>query len=157
MQLEISRMLYLIHAYYPYEECIKFFSPVATQDVGFSEFVRLNHTKYRTVGEMAAAYNMSVQQFANHFRKVFGEAPREWLQREKAHTIYRDICRSDKSLKEIALEYDFLQSNFIRYCRTKFGASPGSIRARLLGGESGPGRDKRWSSDQNQGDKAIIP
>lgn len=137
--LEVSRMLFMLHAYYPHEECMRFFAPIASPDVKFSEFVRQNHVKYRTVGELALALKLSPEQFASRFRKVFGEAPREWLQREKAQTIYRDICRSDKPLKEIALEYDFHQSNFIRYCRKKFGASPGVIRSRLRNVE----RDRR--------------
>ncbi len=132
VQMQISSMLFLIHAYYPLEECIKFFSLILSPDVGFSEFVRLNHMKYRTVTKLASAMDMTTQQFANQFRRVFGMTPINWLRREQAKHVYRDICRSNLSLKEIALKYDFsAQANFTRFCHTFFGASPGDIRLSL--------------------------
>lgn len=131
LEMEMSRLLFLIHAYYPLEECLKLFAPVASPDVEFSEFVRLNHVRCRTVEAMAIEVNLSVQQFSKRFRKVMGSSPREWLQAQKARNIYRDLCRSDIPIKEIADKHDFMQPNFIRYCRTKFGMTPGMIRKKL--------------------------
>jgi len=130
-QLEVSRVLFLIHAYYPYDECLRIFSPVVSHDVRFSEFVRLNYSRYRTVELMAKAMNMSLQQFSKRFRRVFGRSPGSWMQEEKARDIYRELCQSSKTLKEIGAEYGFLQPNFIRYCRMNYGMSPGAIRQHL--------------------------
>lgn len=132
LKLEISRLLYLILACYSHEEHTKFFSRAATADVEFSEFVRDSHRKYQTVAEMAKALDLSTEQFTHRFRRSFGETPFEWLRREKAHTIYWDICQSNKNLKEIAHEHGFFQSNFSRYCQQTFGARPKTIRTRLL-------------------------
>jgi len=130
-QLEVSRALFLIHAYYPYEECLRIFSPVVSHDVRFSEFVRLNYSRYRTVEALAEDMSMSLQQFAKRFRRVFGRSPGSWMQEEKAKDIYRDLCQSGKTLKQIGLEHGFLQPNFIRYCHKNFGMSPGAIRQHL--------------------------
>lgn len=132
MQMEVGRMLFLLHAYYPPEECIKFFSHILSPDMKFSEFVRMNHMSYKTIGEMADALYMTPQQFANRFKKVFGSTPHKWMKQEKARLIYHDICRSDVPLKEIAIKYDFpLSSNFFRFCKQTFGDSPGNIRKSL--------------------------
>jgi AraC-like DNA-binding protein len=129
MRMQISLLLFLIQLYYPREECRKFFSLHPTSDVKFAEFVRRNYSKYRTVNDLADAIHMSYHQFGYQFKKVFGVPPHQWIQREKAQLIYQDICRSDKTLKEIALQYEFdIHSNFIRFCRRNFGMSPAALR-----------------------------
>ncbi len=132
MRTEVFRMLFLLHAYYSPQECGEFFSYIPTPDIKFSEFVRMNHMKYKTVGEMAEALFMTSQAFSNRFKRVFGMTPYKWMQREKARQIYFDICRNDMPLKEIVIKYDFpLSSNFFRFCKQTFGQSPGSIRKGL--------------------------
>ncbi len=132
MRTEVFRMLFLLHAYYSPQECGEFFSHVQTPDIKFSEFVRTNHMKYKTVGEMAEALFMTSQAFSNRFKRVFGMPPYKWMQREKARQIYFDICRNDMTFKEIVIKYDFpLSSNFFRFCKQTFGQSPGNIRKGL--------------------------
>jgi AraC-like DNA-binding protein/mannose-6-phosphate isomerase-like protein (cupin superfamily) len=129
---EANRLLFLLNAYYPESDRVKFFSHILTPDIKFSEFVRMNHSKYRTIGEMADAMCMTSQAFSNRFKKVFGVTPHKWTLQEKARQIYLDICRSDMPLKEIANKYDFpLSSNFFRFCKQTFGQSPGNIRKSL--------------------------
>ena len=132
IKMGASQMLYLLHAYYPLDEHIKFFSQVVSPDVRFSEFVRTNWHKYNTVDELAGALFMTSQRFSSRFRKIFGTTPRDWMIRQKARKIYQDICRSGISLKEIAIKYNFSsESNFFRFCKQIFGESPGRIRNNL--------------------------
>jgi AraC-like DNA-binding protein len=132
MEAEVFRMLSLFSAYYSPQEIKEFFSQILTPDIKFSEFVRVNYMKYRTVGEMAEALFMTSQAFSNRFKKIFGLPPHQWIQREKARKIYIDICQNDIPLKEIAIKYEFpLPSHFFRFCKQTFGESPGRIRRRL--------------------------
>jgi AraC-like DNA-binding protein/mannose-6-phosphate isomerase-like protein (cupin superfamily) len=132
LKMEASRMLYLLHAYYPQEDHIKLFAPIVSPDVTFSEFVRMNWQKYSNVGEFADALCMTTQCFSSRFRRIFGVTPREWMTKQKAQRIYEDICRSDITLKEISIKHNFpLQSNFFRFCKQTFGESPGQIRLNL--------------------------
>ncbi len=132
LQGEANRVLFLLNAYYPEEERVKFFSHILTPDIKFSEFVRMNHMKYRTIGELSDVLCMTAQAFSNRFKKVFGMTPHKWMQQEKARLIYLDICRNEMPLKEIASKYDFpLSSNFFRFCKQTFGESPGNIRKNL--------------------------
>jgi AraC-like DNA-binding protein len=132
LQGEVNRLLFFINAYYSEEDRIKFFSHTLTPNIKFSEFVRMNHTKYRTIGDLCDAMGMNTQAFTNRFKKVFGMTPHKWMQREKARHIYLDICRSDMTFKEIAVKYEFpMSSNFFRFCKQTFGESPGNLRKRL--------------------------
>lgn len=132
MQSEVARLLMLIHAYYSPQECADFFAHIMSADVKFSEFVRTNYQKYKTVAQMAETLNMTTQAFSSYFKKIFGMPPHKWMQREKARLIYLDICRSDIPLKEIAMKHEFpIPSNFFRFCKNSFGDSPGNIRKNL--------------------------
>ncbi len=132
LHMEVSRMLFLLHAYYSQDDCLKFFSQILSPDVKFSEFVRANWMKYSTVKELADGIYMTTQQFSNRFRKIFGTTPYEWMTRQKSQKIYQDICRCDMPLKEIALKYDFSsQANFFHFCKRAFGNTPGQIRKSL--------------------------
>ena len=132
LHMETSRMLFILHAYYPQDDCLKFFSQILSPDVRFSEFVRANWMKYSTVKEFADQIYMTPQQFSNRFRKIFGTTPYEWMTRQKAQKIYSDICRSDLPLKEISAKYDFSsQANFFHFCKHAFGNTPGQIRKSL--------------------------
>lgn len=129
---ETNRLLFLLNAYYPEEDRVKFFSHVLTPDIRFSEYVRMNYMKFRTIGELADSLRMPAQAFSQRFRRVFGTTPHKWMQQEKARNMYLDICRSDMPLKEISLKYGFpLSSNFFRFCKATFGDSPGNIRKSL--------------------------
>ena len=132
LQGEANRLLFLLNAYYSDEDRLNFFSHILTPDIKFSEFVRMNHMKYRTIGELSDVLCMTTQAFSNRFKKVFGTTPHKWMLQEKARHIYNDICRTNMPLKEIALKYDFpLSSNFFRFCKQTFGESPGRIRKNL--------------------------
>jgi len=128
-QAKISEMLIMLGAYYSEEELSRFFYYYFTSEVRFMEFIRENHLKYHEVNDLAAALNMSPQQFTRRFTRVFGETPYGWMQREKARLIYGEICRTNKPLKDIATEYGFpIQANFNRFCKMVFGKNPGEIR-----------------------------
>jgi AraC-like DNA-binding protein len=135
LQTIVVGLLYVLHAYHTREECIRFFSAVISPDLEFSEFVRLNWVQLQSADSLAAAMNMPFHRFLSRFQSVFGVSPHHWLAREKARSIYREICTSGKPLKEIAITYGFTdRSNFFRYCIRNYGSRPGDIRKSLTAG-----------------------
>ena len=129
LQSSITTLLIMIRVYYSPEELCRFFSPILSSDTLFSEQVRMNHLKYRTVNDLATAMNMTSQQFTRRFNSVFGQSPHEWMQQEKSRLIYGEICNSNMPFKEIANRYGFtVQANFNRFCQLMFSMSPGDIR-----------------------------
>lgn len=126
---KITEALIMLRAYYTEEELLRFFYYYFTPDAAFADFVRENYLNYSTVNEFANALNMTSQQFSRRFYIVFGEAPYGWMQREKAQLIYGEICRTNRSLKDIGDEYGFtIQANFNRFCKMAFGMNPREIR-----------------------------
>ena len=136
---DITKILTIIRHYYSKEELCWFFYSVLSPNTAFSKYVRMHHLKFRNVKDIAKSMNMSSQQFSRRFVSVFNQPPFEWMQQEKARLIYNEICTSEKPYKEIASDFGFsLQENFIRFCRTVFGAIPSDIRKRVRekGGKS---------------------
>jgi len=130
-QAEVSKLLAMLPAYYSKDELCHFFYPILSPNTAFSEYVRKNWQKCRTVYEMARKMNMSTQQFSRRFNAVFKQNPLEWMQKEKARLIYGDICGSEKPLKEIAADYGFTnQANFNRFCKVHYEMNPGEVRKR---------------------------
>ena len=133
LRAEISKLLNMLPVYYSKDDLSRFFYPILSPDTTFSEFIRMNHLKYHTVNELSTAMNMTSQQFTRRFQNVFGQAPYEWMQEQKAQLIYEEICRNNKPLKEIAANYGFSdQANFNRFCKTFFETTPGKIRKSRL-------------------------
>ena len=132
-QTEIMNLLILIRAYYSSEQLRQFLTSLLSPDRLFSEQVWTNYLQCHTVNDLAASMNMSQYQFTRQFSRIFGCAPHEWIQQEKARLIYEEICGSNKPLKEIALRYGFtVQSNFNRFCQAEFTMSPGKIRKKQM-------------------------
>ena len=130
-QARISSLLTMIRSYYSSKQLCLFFYSVLSPNTFFSEQVRENYLKYRTINDLAAAMNMTPPQFTRRFINIFGQAPYEWVQQEKARLIYEEICNGNKPLKEIAERYGFtVQANFNRFCQTAYATSPGKIRKR---------------------------
>lgn len=133
-----GQLMFLIQAYYTREEYTLFYSTVMSPDTVFHDQVRENCTKYRTINELADAMGMGIQKFGNRFRKVFGETPNVWLNRERARRIYHQLCSSDETIRQIAADHGFSPVNFARYCRYNFGKSPSEIRKELVSQPSDP-------------------
>jgi AraC-like DNA-binding protein len=126
---EVTRLFILLRTYYPPDDLCHFFYPILSPDTAFSGQVQMYHLKHKSVRELAQAMNLSPRQFTRRFIAVFGQPPYEWMQKEKARMIYGELCMSDKPIKMIAADFGFnIQENFIRFCKTALGATPGAIR-----------------------------
>jgi len=131
VRLLVGQLLFMVQVYYTQEEYTRFYATVLSPDVQFSDFVLKHWREYPAVTDLAEALNITPQQLVSRFRGVFGTTPKAWFLARRAEDVYHDICSSHKSLKSIAQEYNFSMPNFIRFCRSSFGESPGAIRKRL--------------------------
>ena len=128
-ETKITELFVLLRAYYSNEQLNRLFLPILSPDTEFSEFVRRNYAKYKTVNEMAAAMCLTPVQFASRFRKIFLQSPRKWMQQEKAKQIFVEICDSSRPLKQISDDYGFaVQAHLNRFCRKIFGMAPREMR-----------------------------
>jgi AraC-like DNA-binding protein len=128
-ELKQKELLYYMRAYYPKKDLFSFFVPILSDDIVFSELIYKNLDKIKTITELADIVNYSVSGFKKRFVKVFGVSPYHWILKEKAKKIYYEINCSQKSFKEISIEFDFSSSaHFDKFCKKEFGMSPGVIR-----------------------------
>lgn len=141
LNLKSEELIYLMRSLYTKREFNSFFSPLLSPDSRFHHFVLTNHHQVKTVKELADRYRCSVSNFDKKFRRVFGMPPHRWMQQKKVTLLYREINLTDKPLRDIAAEQQFLSlSQFNDYCKKHFGYPPGKMRrlASLFHGEKQP-------------------
>jgi AraC-like DNA-binding protein len=128
-EAEITKLQIKILSYYSKEELYRFFYPILSSNSTFSEYVKRNWRKYGTIGRLSESMNMTPPQFTKQFIPIFKQTPREWVQKEKAYLIYREIRQHNKQFKQIAHEFGFTdQSNFNRFCVKHFNKTPKELR-----------------------------
>lgn len=129
-ELKAKEYYFLLRAYYPKKELLRFFYPLLSKDISFSELVLKNHYKVKTVQELANMTHYSLSGFQKRFKKVFGGVSAyHWMKDERSKAIYHEINSSEKSFKEISEDYGFSSpSHFNDFCKMNFGVTPGRIR-----------------------------
>ena len=128
-ELKQKELLFYLRTYYQEEELAAFFAPILNNDAHFSKLIYKNYKSAKNVADLAARVNYSLSGFKKRFVKVFGISPRNWMEREKAKKIYYEINCTQKTFKEIAVEYDFSSSaHFDKFCKKAYGMSPGALR-----------------------------
>lgn len=128
-ELKQRELLYYLRAYYSKEDLFAFFTLILNNDITFSELVFQNYKSIKNMNELAPIANYSVSGFRKRFMKVFGMPPQQWLNEIRGKEIYYQINSTQKSFKEIAIEYNFSSSkHFNVFCKKIFGLSPGTLR-----------------------------
>lgn len=128
-ELKSKEFYFLLRAYYRKEDLLRFFYPLLSKDVSFSDIVIKNHYKIRTVQEFAELTHYSLSGFQKKFKKVFGSSAHHWMREERSKAIYHQINSTEKSFKEISDEFGFSSpSHFNDFCKTNFGVTPGKVR-----------------------------
>lgn len=95
----------------------------------FRDFVLGNYTASFNSSLLAEKLNMSLKTFNRHFERVFGTSAHQWMNQKKAEFVYRDLALTDKTVAEIAIEYNFSSSNYlITFCKKVFGKTPLELR-----------------------------
>lgn len=129
LRTKMTEMFYIFRAYYPKEVIAHFFLPLINKDSKFADFIYNNWQKVKSLNELAAMYNLSLSGFTKKFKKVFGIAPYKWIMNKKGELIYTELRCSDKSIKQMSIDYNFCSvQHFCDYCKKKFGMPPGKIR-----------------------------
>jgi AraC-like DNA-binding protein len=124
-----KELLYYLRAYYSKDDLYKFFAPVISRDLSFSELIYEHADKIKTLEDMAALTHYSVSGVKKRFKQVFDIPPSHWIKKEKAKKVYHEINCSNKSFKQIALDFEFSSpSHLDNFCKAHFAASPGELR-----------------------------
>jgi len=128
-ELKQKELLYYLITYYPKKDLAAFFAPLFSHDFQFAKMVHDNYESVKNIEDLAARANYSLSGFKKRFIKVFGISPRHWIENEKAKKIYHEINCTQKTLKEIAIEYEFSsESHFNKFCKRAYQMSPSALR-----------------------------
>ena len=128
-ELKQREMLYYFRAYYCKRDLVSFFSPILNDDSHFAEVIYQNYETIKNISELAKITNYSISGFKKQFVKVFGVAPHQWIDREKAKKIHYEINCTQKTFKEILSDFNFYSaSHFNAFCKRMFGMSPSNLR-----------------------------
>ncbi len=129
LENKLSELFFLLRAYYTKEELAAFFCRLMTSDLAFRDLIIRNYSKVRSVKELSDLAHYSEAGFHKHFKKVFGESPSDWLNREKANAVRRKLTQTQTPLKIISDEFGFSSvSHLNKFCKKHFGATPLQIR-----------------------------
>lgn len=133
LEMKIKEFFYILRAYYPKEELTLFFDPMMNSDLDFSTKFFQSLEKTSNVEALAQLMDYSLSGFEKRFKKIFGVPAYQWIQREKAKSIYHEINCTEKNFSKIGQEYGFSSpSHFNDFCKRTFGDTPGGLRKKNL-------------------------
>jgi len=128
-EIKSKEIFYYFRAYYSKESLRSFFAPLFTKDYEFSVYILRNYKKMKTVQQFAEELGYSLSKFERQFKKIFRESPYQWMTKQKSKLIYNDLVNTNRTLMDIADEYDFSSlSQFCDFCKRVLGTSPVKIR-----------------------------
>ncbi len=131
--IKVKEFFVLLRIYYSNEQLRDFFHKILSIDTAFVEVVKYNYRSHNTAHSLAKALNYSFSGFSSKFKAVFGVPVYTWMKEQKTRAIYKEICTSTKTFKEIASDFGFTSSSqFIDFCKANLGEAPGKIRKRTL-------------------------
>jgi len=132
-EIRQRELLYYLRAYYSKAELIAFFAPILNEDSTFAELIYQHYEAANSVAELADLTHYSLSGFKKRFVRVFGISPHAWMKKEQAKKIHYEINCTQKSLKEIASEYNFYSmSHFNIFCNKMYGVSPSVLRKHTM-------------------------
>jgi AraC-like DNA-binding protein len=129
MRIKTREFFDLLAAFYSREQQRVLLAPILTPDTAFSEFVRHNYERCRTVEQLAALLNLAPKKFNDYFKQVYGTTPYKWMMCRKIEKVRREILEGRKSNQQVAYGNGFLTtSQFYDFCRDKLGDYPSRLR-----------------------------
>lgn len=124
-----GELFIFLRAYYSKEELAKFFYPLLSQDIDFRDFILGNYASSFDSTILAEKLNISLKTFNRRFESAFGISAHQWMNQKKAEFVYRDLTLTDKTVAEIAIEYNFSSPNYlVAFCKKALGKTPLDIR-----------------------------
>ncbi len=98
---------------------------------GAIDYIEANLTQSLAVERVAASVGYSRFHFDRLFLAIVGDTPTSYLRKRRLTEAAREVVASNRSLLEIALDYQFQsQEAFTRSFKRMFGSSPGAYRRR---------------------------
>jgi len=129
-EMKVKELFILLRSYCSEKSLYTFVFPAIESETLFSQYVCEHWDQYPSIKALAGSLYMTDKQFYARFKEVFGTTPKQWMMKARAEIIFREITLTNKQFKVIAFENGFSsESQFTRFCKTMFHATPLEIRA----------------------------
>ncbi|NDW09533.1 AraC family transcriptional regulator [Dysgonomonas sp. 520] len=127
--LKLREFGYILKSVYKENQLQDFFRLLPYDDMLFFQMVYSFLPEIRSVGQLAQKMSYSYSGFNKRFRRVFNTSAYNWIKENKAIQVFRDICQTNMSLKQISNSHKFATlSHFNEFCHKNLGNSPSQIR-----------------------------
>ncbi|WP_280744346.1 MULTISPECIES: helix-turn-helix domain-containing protein [unclassified Parabacteroides] len=127
--VKVFELCQILKANYSVKEAVDFFRPLISRDHSFTDFVMDNYLAVATISDLVKLSPYSLSVFKRRFKESFGEAPYQWMKRQKAMRILYMIHHSRLSFTEISFRTGFGSlPQFTAFCRKNLGDAPGALR-----------------------------
>ena len=128
---KLHELLLLLLATSQRENIIRFLQSAIDERPADLEFIVRTYLLHPvTLAELANLSNRSLATFKRDFRRQYGEAPRQWINRQRLAHAQLLLRQTDQKVADIALSCGFESvSHFIRIFRKEYGVTPHSLRA----------------------------
>ena len=132
-EIKQAEFLLLLNSLYEKEDFISFFYPMFQDDFAFKSFVFKNFNKAKSVKNLAQMSNMSLRTFQTYFKKIIGESPFEWINKQRIEQILFELKYTNKPIKEISDANGFSSVVYFNdYCKRNLGDTPAKFRKNHL-------------------------
>lgn len=127
-EYKLREFFYILRNFYDRNVADAFLEKFHCNNVGFRAFVFRHNLDCRNVEELAEILGMSLSTFKRTFKEEFNCPPLQWMHKQKAVYIYRDLIAKELTLAEIAQKYHFSSVSYLcAFCKKMLNATPMKI------------------------------
>lgn len=131
LSLKRKEFAYILSRCYTDDTLVSLLHPLTEYKNSFQYVVLQNHSRAKTVEDLAEICGYTVTTFRRIFRTLFGEPAYEWMLRKRKEMILNDLYSSTESISVICFKYGFESlSHFSNFCKKNFNASPRNLRSK---------------------------
>lgn len=107
------------------EEMARWMAPLMMARDNFEAFVWANHDRARGVEHLAELAGMGLSTFKRKFTDTFGESVYQWMMKQKALSVGREMSSGRADIQELMSRFGFNSHvQFNRFCHKFLGEAP---------------------------------
>lgn len=106
-------------------EMARWMAPLMMARDNFVAFVWANHDRAKGVEHLAELAGMGLSTFKRRFAETFGESVYQWMMKQKALSVEREIYNGRHDIQGLMSRFGFLSHvQFNRFCHKYLGGAP---------------------------------
>lgn len=109
-------------------EMARWMAPLMMARDNFVAFVWANHDRAKGVEHLAELAGMGLSTFKRRFAETFGESVYQWMMKQKALSVEREIYNGRHDIQGLMSRFGFLSHvQFNRFCHKYLGGAPSKL------------------------------